>query len=616
MPTFWTRSTNIHLSVTKQSSNTGSDDKPDGTSTRLGAESPTSVSPQTQEILAEESFPAPGEPGDLRFLGEQKNMPFYLVRADPQSFRAEARSVPLKTLPIISSGPGDEMGISRAPSTPVHVVTRSRTTAGTVGSDVPDASSATPRALSISISLSKGSFILPIQNQTKGAGSTASPKKRAGEAPDIYAVVYFNGELASSTFVPARCRHSLQAGGDYLQVFSGRRIDLHKERAWVLNASPRENKGDRRRGSGLGNIRYGAAARRWEQVSLHLKEEACRWNETAPGGAKSLMESYLKSLADLKMPVEMECIQNRTIEVAAYGIVDVILLLGKGEKDGSTDPYPKNPPRLLDPRHCGRARGEPQKEINRAQRTSGLRLKLPMVQDFNRTTEPFKGSEETPDQGQRLKLFTTQSTMISPPRQPSVGTTLPLTDSSATSDGCSPVSGNAGTPLESNSRRPVVSHQSAQWSTPTVSSDSRDFAGAKGDKINHVAAGLQSHTHSIQQDVSASPFSFPGNISTTPSLPRDSPMPDPKPLRTRPRSSQAKIHSSPYPREAPSSVGRAPKDSGWTPTSLNANCVIGYANGVTTDVQVDASGARYTRKEKGGTFRADEVLMGTRFVVY
>lgn len=123
--------------------------------------------------------------------------------------------------------------------------------------------------------------------------------------------------------------------------FSGRRIARLLEKPWVYvppgqnpDKSIREHK--RTRGANAG------ALPRWEAISQMLESEAGRMGGDEDSGHPVLGE-YLSSLAKLQMPLEVEEMQK--VGGARFGVIDVIIITGKGHKDGATGTM------LLEPTH-------------------------------------------------------------------------------------------------------------------------------------------------------------------------------------------------------------------------------------------------------------------------
>lgn len=87
---------------------------------------------------------------------------------------------------------------------------------------------------------------------------------------------------------------------------------------------------------------YAGASPRWEAISQMLEAEARNMGGGEDGGNPVLSE-YLSSLVKLQMPPEVEEMQK--VGGAKFGVIDVIILAGKGHKDGASGTM------LLEPTH-------------------------------------------------------------------------------------------------------------------------------------------------------------------------------------------------------------------------------------------------------------------------
>ena len=132
---------------------------------------------------------------------------------------------------------------------------------------------------------------------------------------------------------------------EHIVRFSGRRIARLLEKPWVYvppgqnpDKSIREHK--RTRGA------YAGASPRWEAISQMLEAEAGRMGRDEDGGYPVLGE-YLSSLAKLQMPPEAEEMQKAG--GAKFGVIDVIIITGKGQKDGATGTTLLEPTHLRNP---------------------------------------------------------------------------------------------------------------------------------------------------------------------------------------------------------------------------------------------------------------------------
>lgn len=88
------------------------------------------------------------------------------------------------------------------------------------------------------------------------------------------------------------------------------------------------------------------ASPRWDAISQMLKNEAENIGGDEDGGYPVLGE-YLSSLAKLQMPREVEEMQK--VGGANFGIIDAIIITGKGHKDGATGTMLLEPTHLRNP---------------------------------------------------------------------------------------------------------------------------------------------------------------------------------------------------------------------------------------------------------------------------
>lgn len=84
---------------------------------------------------------------------------------------------------------------------------------------------------------------------------------------------------------------------------------------------------------------YAGASPRWEAISQMLEAEA----GSMGGGEDAVLGEYLSSLVKLQMPREVEEMQK--VGGAKFGVIDVIIITGKGHKDGASGTM------LLEPTH-------------------------------------------------------------------------------------------------------------------------------------------------------------------------------------------------------------------------------------------------------------------------
>lgn len=91
---------------------------------------------------------------------------------------------------------------------------------------------------------------------------------------------------------------------------------------------------------------YAGASPRWEAISQMLEAEAGSMGEGEDGGYPVLGE-YLSSLVKLQMPPEVEEMQK--VGGAKFGVIDVVVIAGKGHKDGASGTMLLEPTHLRNP---------------------------------------------------------------------------------------------------------------------------------------------------------------------------------------------------------------------------------------------------------------------------
>ena len=188
-----------------------------------------------------------------------------------------------------------------------------------------------PHALCLTVSLSRSSFLRM---------HTSSSKRPT--TLDVKMDVFFNGELCASTYVPERYRSEANNLSELTQRFSGRRIARLQERPWLIvppgqsaDGSLREHK--RSKGA------YAGANQRWMAISEALRAEAAKGGKNKHDEL-SVLGQYLESLSKLEMPTEVESLQKAG--GPKFGVIDVVLTTGKGQKDFSNSPYIAEPTRM------------------------------------------------------------------------------------------------------------------------------------------------------------------------------------------------------------------------------------------------------------------------------
>ena len=373
MPIFWSRSTRIQLSTTSLESISSCPPANESRSTSITTHGIAGTS-----ILSEDLFPH-GDNGDLRFLGAHEDMPFFLVRvgnglipfADKMTGGGWSLDFPSSVLsehPSTSLGfthptsrdaveyqtacvdqSGEQVSASRTHSTFGRPIRRPKSL-DTSTSELERASASPVKASPVRLPS------VPVPASTKQPGYTQLPLTltvslsassfiRSFDARakplDIHIAVFLNGEFTASRIVPARVISGTTEISELTQTFSGRRVGRTRALKWALlplGLSP-----DCTRLSPT-SLKPGE---RWARISAELDLEADRWGKDGHG-ERALVGEYLDSLAKIKIPAEVEHAQG--VGSLGFGIVDVVIILGKGKKEPATYPYLKEPQRALDPR--------------------------------------------------------------------------------------------------------------------------------------------------------------------------------------------------------------------------------------------------------------------------
>lgn len=121
---------------------------------------------------------------------------------------------------------------------------------------------------------------------------------------------------------------------EHIVRFSGRKIGRLVEKPWVI-VPPDQNPDGTFREDHRGEEAYAGAQPRWTAISEALEAEAKRIGRDE-FGAFSLLGEYLTALANLAMPPGVEEMQKAGSR--EFGMVDVVVIAGKGVKDDSKCP--------------------------------------------------------------------------------------------------------------------------------------------------------------------------------------------------------------------------------------------------------------------------------------
>lgn len=158
---------------------------------------------------------------------------------------------------------------------------------------------------------------------------------------DVRVDVFLNGEFCGSSFVAKRHHGKAYYFSEHIVRFSGRRVDRMVEKPWVIVPEGQNANGTPREYQSEGE--YPGAEPRWIAISEALQDEATRVGMDE-SGAFSLLGEYLTTLANLEMPPEVEGMQRAG--GPKFGVIDVVVIAGKGQKDNANSPNLTKPTAL------------------------------------------------------------------------------------------------------------------------------------------------------------------------------------------------------------------------------------------------------------------------------
>ncbi|MCJ1246943.1 hypothetical protein MMC30_004154 [Trapelia coarctata] len=190
-----------------------------------------------------------------------------------------------------------------------------------------------PQALCLTVQFAPNSFLKVYEDDLPDAPSSTTP-----EYSDIKIDVFLNGQLVESTFVPAHAREGANAS-QLVQRFGGCRINLGIERPWILVPAGQNSDGSKRPKRAM----QGGVGKRWNDIAETLKASA----EMLPNrrtGEPSLLAEYLTAISAMAMPSNMDKIQQDG--EAGFGVVDVVLTHGRGQREDLRLDYIDEPAHL------------------------------------------------------------------------------------------------------------------------------------------------------------------------------------------------------------------------------------------------------------------------------
>jgi hypothetical protein len=153
--------------------------------------------------------------------------------------------------------------------------------------------------------------------------------------------VFFNAQLASSVLVN---QNDLRCGAKSMhQTFAGTRVDIMAERPWVIVPPGQNVDGSLRSARKTTGVQD-----RWQQICRELMKES-KQRGVDENGDMSPTAQYLKALAGMMMPSGVADMQKPGGR--RFGVVDVIVTVGKGYKVTDGVRYAKAPMRLVDEKY-------------------------------------------------------------------------------------------------------------------------------------------------------------------------------------------------------------------------------------------------------------------------
>lgn len=157
--------------------------------------------------------------------------------------------------------------------------------------------------------------------------------------------VLFNGQLSACSLTHT---NDIRSGAKlFHQVFAGSRVDFLAERPWVLLPSFKTADG------GIRRFRKTITPlERFDEISAALLKEA-EERGTDKNGVPSPSAEFIDALAKMQAPASVVGLQKPGGK--KFGVVDVIITAGTGNKPMTGVKYLKRPQRLKDPSYVVRA---------------------------------------------------------------------------------------------------------------------------------------------------------------------------------------------------------------------------------------------------------------------
>ncbi|KJX94593.1 hypothetical protein TI39_contig4173g00015 [Zymoseptoria brevis] len=284
------------------------------------------------------------ETGVMQFIGEDENLPCFVVEASersrprvtreetressalsafvPPNLRKEGSSMNLTDSPLTS--------LAATPSTEARSIMPAASRCGTPSNSVPLLAAHDNRESSETFASNRieglplhqlsapQALVLEVQTCRKSFPQKMNRKRGDMRFPDMKIELFFNGQLADSHFINYQ-----RSGTDHKHKFSGTRIHKQIAKPWIYKAL------EQRGSSEL------TATQRWSGISAlltdHVKTRGVDLSPTA---------QYLSALSSLALPDRMK-------DCANLGVLDVIITTGKGSKQGPSHGYLTGPRAML-----------------------------------------------------------------------------------------------------------------------------------------------------------------------------------------------------------------------------------------------------------------------------
>jgi hypothetical protein len=208
--------------------------------------------------------------------------------------------------------------------------------------------------------------------------------------------VLFNGQLSTCSLIHT---NDIRSGAKSLhQIFAGYRVDFLAERPWVLLSPFTTADGGTRRFR-----KTITAVERWKEVSAAIQKEA-EERGTDKYGESPPSATFLHALASMDMPESVPAMQKPGGR--KFGVMDVIITAGYGNKITTGTSYLKRPQRLKDSNYAVRSEIKSDDEAAAAEPddSQGTTDKIVNETEANiANNEADSGESNTPDERPRKR---------------------------------------------------------------------------------------------------------------------------------------------------------------------------------------------------------------------